>query len=351
MCRPVGRKARWIKANAELLRGLWGCVPVGRLLRPAAEGCDSSYTTIMSVSNDMNMLGNTRNEDGQLMLQGGRTGFLLMHGLGGTPVELRFVAQGLNRAGYTVLCPLMTGHGGSDMMLSATSWKDWVASAEAALDRLRETCDHIIIGGLSAGSIVALHVAAKRQDDIDGVVLYSPTFWPNGWAIPWYFPAFRLITQKWFANLISLSERAPYGIKDDRIRRFVLESLQSGGRPLSEIFGRRGGTVFEFRKMATAARRILGTLNKPTLICHARQDDQSNLSNAMLVQQHMKGPVEMLVLDDSYHMITLDRQRVRVVERTLAYAERLELETAQPQGISGNKKGGSLNLVAKPTAS
>jgi len=299
----------------------------------------------------MNILGNTRNEDGQLMLQGGRTGFLLMHGLGGTPVELRFVAQGLNRAGYTVLCPLVRGHGGSDMMLSATSWQDWVESAEAALDRLRESCDHIIIGGLSAGSIVALHVAAKRQDDVDGIVLYSPTFWPNGWAIPWYFPAFRLITQKWFANLISLSERAPYGIKDDRIRRFVLESLQSGGRPLSEIFGRRGGTVFEFKKMTAVARRLLGKIDKPTLVCHAREDDQSNLSNAMLVQQHMKGPVETLVLDDSYHMITLDRQRVRVVERTLAYAEQLELETKVPQGIAGSKKGGSLNLVAKPTGS
>lgn len=302
----------------------------------------------MSVSNNMNMLGNTRNEDGHLLLQGGRTGFLLLHGLGGTPVELRFVAQGLNRAGYTVLCPLMTGHGGSDLMLSATSWTDWVASAEAAFDRLSETCDHIIVGGLSAGSIVALHIAAKRQADVAGIVLYSPTFWPNGWAIPWYFPAFRLITQKWFANLISLNERAPYGIKDDRIRRFVLESLQSGGRPLSEIFGRRGGTVFEFKKMTKAARRLLPTLNKPTLVCHARQDDQSNLSNAMMVQQHMKGGVETVVLEDSYHMITLDRQRAQVVDRTLAYAERLDL-TAQPlQTVEGKPKKGSLNLVANP---
>lgn len=301
----------------------------------------------MSVNNNMNMLGNTRNEDGQLLLQGGRTGFLLMHGLGGTPVELRFVAQGLNRAGYTVLCPLMTGHGGSDLMLSATNWQDWVDSAEAALDRLRESCDHIIIGGLSAGSIVALHVAAKRQDDVAGIVLYSPTFWPNGWAIPWYFPAFRLITQKWFANLISLNERAPYGIKDDRIRRFVLESLQSGGRPLSEIFGRRGGTVFEFKKMASRARRLLSSLNKPTLVCHARQDDQSHLSNAAIVQQQMKGGVETVVLDDSYHMITLDRQRALVLERTLAYAERLD-RSAKAPATGGKVGGGSLNLVANP---
>ena len=41
---------------------------------------------------------------------GGRVGFLLVHGLGGTPVELRFVAQGLARAGFTVYCCQLAGH-------------------------------------------------------------------------------------------------------------------------------------------------------------------------------------------------------------------------------------------------
>lgn len=301
----------------------------------------------------MNALGNTRDEEGQMMLPGGSTGFLLMHGLGGTPVELRFVAQGLNRAGYTVLCPLMRGHGGSDLLLSTTKWEDWLASAEKALDRLLEQCDHVVIGGLSAGSMVAIHLAAKRHSDVSGLVLYSPTFLPNGWAIPWYFQAFRLIQQKWLANLISTTERAPYGIKDDRIRRFVLELLQAGGRPLRDIFGRRGGTVFEFLRMTTAARKRLSQISLPTFVCHARQDDQSNLSNAMYLQMHLKGPVETLVLDNSYHMITLDRQRALVVERTLGYAERLEFPAKQPQVAAtgngpGQKKLGSLNLVAQP---
>lgn len=276
----------------------------------------------------MNALGNTRDEDQHLMLPGGRVGFLLLHGLSGTPVELRFVAQGLNRAGYTVYCPLMAGHGGSDLMLSTTRWTDWVESGEAALERLRQECDHVVIGGLSAGSIVALHLAHRHQADLAGLVLYSPTFWPNGWAIPKYFPAFRIIQQKWLANLFNLRERAPYGIKDDRIRRFVLESLQAGGRPLDEIFARRGGTVFEFIRMTKAATRLLPEITLPTFVCHAREDDQSNVMNAMYVQKHLKGPVEGLILDDSYHMITLDRQRAMVVDRTLAFADRLDLTRA-----------------------
>lgn len=292
----------------------------------------------------MNVLKNAQTDDH--LLSGGRVGFLLMHGLAGTPVELRFVANSLNRAGYTVLCPMMAGHGGSDLLLNTSTWEDWVASADAALDRLREECDHVIVGGLSAGSIVALHLAAKRQNDIAGLVLYSPTFWPNGWAIPRYFSAFKLIRQKWFANLFQLQERAPYGIKDDRVRRFVLESLQSGGRPLSEIFRRPGGTVFEFRRMTSAARRLLKNISLPTLVCHARHDDQSGLSNALLVQRHLKGPVETLILDDCYHMITLDRQRAKVVDRTLAYADGLDLGVdAKLDAVPAESP---LNMVSKP---
>ncbi len=283
-------------------------------------------------------------------------GFLLLHGLAGMPVELRFVAQGLNRAGYTVHAPLLAGHGGSDLMLATTRWTDWVASAEQALERLRQDCDHVIIGGLSAGSIVALHLASKHQSALSGLVLYSPTFWPDGWAMPWYFPAFRLIKQKWLANLFSFHQRAPYGIKDDRIRRFVLESLQSGGRPLDEIFGRRGGTVFEFRRMTKAARKLVDGLALPTFICHAREDDQSSLSNATFVQQRLKGPVETLILDDSYHMITLDRQRAMVVDRTVAFADGLDYSrdvqvAAKPTQASGTGQAASLNLIGSPVSS
>lgn len=308
----------------------------------------------------MNALGNTRDEDQHLMLPGGRVGFLLMHGLGGTPVELRFVAQGLNRAGYTVHCPLLAGHGGSDLMLSTTRWTDWVESGEKALERLRAECDHVVVGGLSAGSIVSLHLAHRHQAELAGLVLYSPTFWPNGWAIPKYFPAFRLIKQKWLANLFNLRERAPYGIKDDRIRRFVLESLQAGGRPLEEIFSRRGGTVFEFGRMTKAATRLLDDITLPAFVCHAREDDQSNVMNAMFVQKHLKGPVEALVLDDSYHMITLDRQRSMVVDRTLAFADRLDF-TQQRQVTAGPAlQGGGgaaspaapgLNVIGGPVSS
>ncbi len=260
------------------------------------------------------------NGDGHILLDGGRVGILLIHGLGGTPVELKFVAQALNRAGHTVFCPLLVGHGGSDELLNTTAWTDWYKSVEEAHDRLNERCDIIIVGGLSAGVMLALRLAARRPERVHGALMFSPTFWPNGWAIPRRLALFNLVRYKWLANLLNLQERAPYGIKDERIRQFVLESLQKDGRPLRDIFGRKGGTVLEFRWLAEAVKRELELVKQPVLLFHPRFDDQSDISNSILLLKGIRGLTELVVLDDSYHMVTLDRQRTHVADRSVSFA-------------------------------
>ena len=110
-------------------------------------------------------------------IAGSRTGVLLLHGLCGTPTEMRFVANGLARSGCTVYCPMLAGHGGSEADIKATRWQDWYASAEAALSRLREDCDTVIVGGLSTGAVLALLLAARRPSDVQGTILLAPTLW------------------------------------------------------------------------------------------------------------------------------------------------------------------------------
>lgn len=278
------------------------------------------------------------NGEGHILLPGGRVGVLLIHGLGGTPVEMRYVAQALNRAGYTVFCPLLAGHGGSEDLLNTTTWGDWYRSVEDAHDRLSAQCDVILAGGLSAGVPLSLHLAAQRPDGVQGNLLFSPTFWPNGWAIPWYFQFFRLVRHKWFANLFHLRECPPYGIKDERIRRVVLESLQTEGRPLEDIFGRKGGTVLEFRWLAEAAKRELGSVKQPTLIFHPRHDDQSHISNTIYLQKKLGGLVDVVVLEDSYHMVTLDRQRAVVADRTVAFTAWVAEQHARKDEVERLKK-------------
>ena len=58
---------------------------------------------------------------------------------------------------------------------------------------------------------------------------------------------------------------------------------------------------------------------EPTLIVHPREDDRASLRNLEYLQTNLGGLIEAVVLDDSYHIVTLDRQRQLVVDRTLEF--------------------------------
>lgn len=271
----------------------------------------------------MNSHEKTRTLPGSIVIPGGRVGVLLIHSLGGTPIELRYVAQSLARLGYTVHCPLLPGLGGGTDISGLSTWRDWYSNVEAAHDALRENCETVLVGGLSAGAMLALKLAADRPSDVQGLMLFAPTTWPNGWAIPKAMHLFKLVQDRWFARLFHFRQRAPYGIKDDRIRNFMLDSYKGDGRSMEDLLGRRGNVVLEFRRLVGHVKKQLASITQHTIIFHPRFDDQSDLKNTVMLQRKLGGLVEVAVLDDSYHMVTLDRQRTYVVERAMEFSRRI----------------------------
>ena len=254
----------------------------------------------------------------------GPTGFLLIHGLSGTPMELRYVAGRLEREGHTVYCPLLDGHSGGTKTLRESRWQDWYGSVERAHDCLRSVCKTVIAGGSSAGGVLALMLAARRPDQVSGLLLYAPTLWHDGWAIPRYFSLFRLVTKRWFARYFHFPDLEPYGIKDERLRQLILAAIHNGTDGAQPMVGFPGTTVLEFRWLTREAFRLMGNVRAPTLIVHPRRDDFSNLRGALLIQQRLRSRVETVVLDDSYHLVAIDRQRDLVVDRTLNFVRTLQ---------------------------
>jgi carboxylesterase len=74
-------------------------------------------------------------------------------------------------------------------------------------------------------------------------------------------------------------------------------------------------------------------------IFHPREDDQSGLWNALTLQQNLGGMVECTVLDDCYHMVTLDRQRSVVVDRAIEFAVRLTHKLQEKAAVKELLKG------------
>lgn len=266
----------------------------------------------------------TMSEDRSFIFDGGRTGALLLHGLGGTPVEMRFVALALARAGMTVLCPQLAAHTGSFDELQESRWQDWYASAEAALDQLRRRCDTVIVAGLSMGAVLALMLAAERKKDVDGAVLYAPTLTLDGWGVPWYARLFKLVQQKSLAKWFNFAERAPYGVKDPRVRALVTAAIESGDSSTAGMLKVPGGAMFELGGLVSAVRERARGIQQPVLLVHPRHDDRASIHNSFWLQRNLAGTVDMVVLDDSYHVVTVDRQRHVVTDRTIAFAKTIE---------------------------
>lgn len=257
----------------------------------------------------------------------GRFGELLVHGLGGTPVEMKTFGCRLFDVGATVLCCQLAGHCGTEEDLKATSWRDWYASVEAALARLEESCDTIVVGGLPMGALLAARLAREQPDRVHGLVMLASTFRYDGWSIPWYSFLLKLLMPFPFGRRYRLVEREPYGVKDERIRALVLRAMSSDDPTGAGLLATSSQALREMWRLAAEMRSTLDRIRPPVFLAHARQDDVASLGNAFLVQRALGG-VEMLVLEDSYHLVTVDLQRGLVGRRAAEFVRGLVDERA-----------------------
>ena len=256
--------------------------------------------------------------DRSIYLDGNRIGILLIHGLAGTPVEMRMTAKGLNKAEYTVQCCQLAGHCGSEADLLATTWQDWLASVEAAYVDLSARCDQVFVGGLSMGAMLSLLLATKHPE-IAGCLCFAPTLWYDGFSLPWTRIFLRPLIWTWAGQKYRFIEHEPYGLKDERIRAAVVKSLLSGNSEEAGLLGTPSQSLQQFWKMIDAIRPKLKNIKQPVFIAHAREDDIASLKNAIYLQTNLGGLVETLVLDDSYHLVTIDRQRSLVIDRAVSF--------------------------------
>lgn len=282
----------------------------------------------------MTKLEKTECVDRSVFIPGGRTGILLIHGLGGTPVELRFIAQGLARQGYTVSCCQLAGHCGTPEELRQSTWPEWIASVEAAHRELAQHCDVILAGGLSMGAILALHLAQARPLGVHGLLLLAPTLKLDGWAMPWYAFLLQWVRPTPIPLEISLQEHEPFGLKDERVRAFVVKSMQGGNSGEAGVFATPLRALANMNSLVATVKKRLRHVVQPALIVHPRDDDMASLKNAQYLERRLGGLVETQILDDSYHIVTLDQQRHLVLERVLGFTKsieaRAELAIASP---------------------
>jgi carboxylesterase len=243
---------------------------------------------------------------------GGPIGVVVSHGFTGTPASLRPWAQYLAAAGYSVRLPLLPGHGASWRETNRSRWPQWYSAVEASYRELTQRCETVFACGLSMGGTLVTRLAEMHPDGIAGLVLVNPAYG----------------TRRADAKL------APYIAWAVRSRPSIGGDIKKPG--VVEPAGDRTPVVAfaSLQKLWKVTVADLPSLRAPVLMYRSREDHVvDDLSGQLLKAGAVNTTVDEVVLEDSYHVATLDNDADRIVAESAAFLARI---TGQPAVTSSD---------------
>ncbi len=195
---------------------------------------------------------------------GSEIGCLLIHGFTSTPAELRPIGEALQKAAYSVHGILLKGHGTSPEDLLEVRYKDWLESAQAGVNKLKQNCQKIIVIGHSLGGLLALQMAARNT--VHGVVTIAA-------AIK---PADRRTRLAWFLKHVKKYTAASPKKLPAKQQRFLLHY------PFFPV-----ASVAELQRLAWHTKSILPQVTADALIIQTRDDGTVRPESAEIISKHI----------------------------------------------------------------
>ena len=231
-------------------------------------------------------------------LPGGPVGVLLSHGFTGTTQSMRPWAEHLAAAGLTVSAPRLPGHGTRWQDMNATRWSDWYGELERTWEDLRARCETVFAMGLSMGGTLVLRLAELRPDEVAGVVVVNASLASERRDVK-------------LAPLLSRVVPSFPGVGSD-IKKDGVEELAYDRVPLKAFAS--------LQKAWPVVRGDLHRIHCPVLVYRSAVDHVvEQVSGRVLLEGLAGGTVEERVLEDSYHVATLDNDAQTIFDGSLDF--------------------------------
>jgi carboxylesterase len=228
----------------------------------------------------------------------GPVGALLIHGLTGSPQGMRGLGEHLAERGVAVEGIRLPGHGTTWQDLTAHTAAEWVEAVDAGFDKISHGRDATFVVGLSGGGTLAIEFAARNPERVAGLVTLAGMVYTKD-------------PRRFFAPVIRRLTKSVAGVGNDiadpRGREIVYERLPTAA-------------AHELLRLCKRARAALPLVRCPILIMHGRNDHTVHPSNAQLIFDSVSSRDKELVwMERSYHVITLDYDRDEVFRRTYEF--------------------------------
>ncbi len=233
---------------------------------------------------------------------GSSVGVVVVHGFTGSPKGVRPWAEHLAGAGYTVRMPRLPGHGTTWQELNRTRWQDWYAVVDRAFRELHERCETVFVAGLSMGGALVTLLAQEHGPRVAGLILVNPAYRLDDVrlrALP--------VIQSLVPSLAGIGNDIKLPGQDELCYdRVPLRALQSQTRLWARVT------------------RDLPEVTQPVLVLRSAVDHIVPASStALLLSRISSEDVTEIVLEDSFHVATLDHDAPRIFEESVAFIRRL----------------------------
>jgi len=228
---------------------------------------------------------------------GSGAALLCLHGLTGTPYEVRPPPAVYEDLGIACVGPLLPGHGTDPSDLARTRRQEWVGHALSAFDQLTKTHARVHVLGLSLGGVLALRVAQERT--VASALLMAAPIDLGPWtrlAVP--------VAARFVASI-----RKTPAIVDP-----VARQRHPGYRrmPLA--------AVSELIRLQGEVESRLGEIEAPLRLLYSRTDPTVSFRDAERILRGAAGTRgEVSYLERSGHVISVDVER-DAVERWLLHS-------------------------------
>ena len=227
---------------------------------------------------------------------------LLIHGWTSTPYEMRMLGKRLNQDGYTVYAPLLSGHGTKPEDLETMQWETWMTDVEQAFDKLKKNHNRVVVGGMSMGGSLSLHLAQQR-DDVSALVLMGT---PHRLRYEW----FGRIGGK-ISRLFQTYKRKTYprifGVKPGVTQLITYQTypIDSG---------------FEAMEAIRTATENLEQVSQPCLIVQSNRDHLITMDSSNRIHKGISSKKKAIItVRNAYHNFIGDEEHMHVHEKIAAF--------------------------------
>ncbi len=229
-----------------------------------------------------------------------RHAVLCLHGLTGTPYEVRSLGEAAAARGWRAVGPALPGHARSPEELARVSFDEWLGAARDAVEDLRRRHVTVMVAGLSMGGLLTLALASEQRAAAIAVIgtplrLRPPI--PQLVGIAKHFKPF-------------LAKKGGSDIRDPAAR------ARHPGYPVMPL-----ASVHELVRLQRWVDRRLSGVRVPTLVAHGAHDGTAAPEDARVLNRRIAGS-ELLMLENSGHVVPVDHDGERLAGAVGGFFER-----------------------------